>query len=1022
MRLRQFRFVFLIIAVGGVIATLAAGYVREIQNEKHRNQLASSTKAAADAIAFSFQQNLNHLEALHAYFDTNSKVSRSQFSKFTGRLLDNASSIRALEWVPRVSASQRQALEETTRFHGYTDFSFIELGPDGQMITADNRAEYYPVLFVEPFAENQKAFGFDLGSNETRLKALQLSRDRGERVVTRRIKLVQEAGKKFGVLVIDPVYRRDLGRETVAERRESIRGFVLGVFGISNMVNGALSSLSIPENANIEIYDRKAKSGEQLLFSSHQSDLEGDASDHEHNPNYSFSYDLTLPVGGQDWEVMFFGFDESPPDSSWVVWLVVGAGLVVTMMMGLVTCGYVSRAENASHLVAERTKSLQESDDRMRDAIESLSDGFALYDADDRLVVWNQRYRDIYSESADLLTKGVKFADVLRAGAERGQYPESEGQVDEWVAERVDLHQNPKGPFEQKLPNGQWLRIEERRTSEGGYVGIRTDISALKEKEFALQESERRARKIAKEAESARTEAELANMAKSNFLATMSHEIRTPMNGVLGLAQLLTDSPLNEDQRRKVETILSSGRTLLSIINDVLDMSRIEAGGVELEIMAFSLPDLVSIIATPFQSLADDKGLHLDVSNKTASTPILKGDPVRLRQILWNLLSNGIKFTDEGRVSLSIEELTAEDPHFFSARDHTLRISISDSGAGISPDRLEVIFDPFTQEDTTITRKFGGSGLGLSIVKRLVDLMAGSVEVFSVPDEGSRFDVYIPFDRATAEETARFMNPVEYTDKARGEKLDVLVAEDNEVNALVVQAFLQKFGHAVRHVENGRLAVQEVEKSRPDLVLMDIHMPELNGIDATKMIRSMEGGKDIPIVGLTAEAFAERHAQFRSAGMDDVLTKPFTEDQLRHVVSHYGGRLSSVDEDLDVPEALIEAAAVSDLPIGDDEKFASFQEMLTPEKVREIISKAPESLNSRMDQLRHGIEISDSKQIAEATHSIRGMSGSLFAIRLSSEADIVERAASDLEEVRRLLPVLEETVRQTLQWWQDRTA
>jgi len=1022
MKLRQFRFVFLIVAIGGVIATLAGGYVREIQNQKHRNQLASSTKAGADAIAFSFQQNLNHLEALHAYFDTNSNVSRGQFSRFTRRLLENTSDIRALEWIPRVSAGQRKALEETTRFHGYSDFNFLELGADGEMITAGDRAEYYPVLFVEPFAENQKAFGFDLGSNETRLKALQRSRDRGERVVTRRIRLVQEAGKQFGVLVIDPVYRRDLGDETIAGRRESIRGFVLGVFGISNMVNNALSSLSIPENAIIEIYDRKAKDGEQLLFSSHQPDLDGDAGDHEHNPEYSFSYDLSLLVGDQDWEVMFSGFDESPADSSWVVWLVVGAGLAVTAMMVLVMCGYVSRAENASRLVAERTKSLQESDDRMHDAIESLADGFALYDAEDRLVVSNLRYRNIYSESADLLVKGVKFADALRTGVERGQYPEADGRVEEWVAERVDLHQNPQGPFEQKLPNGQWLRIEERRTSEGGYVGIRTDISALKEKEFALLESERRARKIAKEADSARTEAELANMAKSNFLATMSHEIRTPMNGVLGLAQLLTDSPLNEDQRRKVETILSSGRTLLSIINDVLDMSRIEAGGVELEITAFNLPDLVSIIATPFQSLADDKGLQLNVHKNASGTPILKGDPVRLRQILWNLLSNSIKFTDEGSVSLSIEELTAEDPCCYSARDHTLKISISDTGAGISPDRLEVIFDPFTQADTTITRKFGGSGLGLSIVKRLVDLMAGSIEVSSVPGEGTRFDVFIPFDRATDEETARLLKPVEYADKTRGEKLDVLVAEDNEVNAMVVRAFLQKFGHAVRHAENGKQAVQEVEKSRPDLVLMDIHMPEMNGIDATKMIRSMEGGQNIPIVGLTAEAFAERHAQFRSAGMDDVLTKPFTEDQLHHVVSHYGGRLPLAGKDLDAPEALVEAVDVSDLPIGDDIKLANFQEMVTPEKVREIIAKAPASLNNRMDQLRHGIEVSDSKKIADAAHSIRGMSGSLFAIRLSSEAGLVERAATDLEEVRSLLPMLEETVRQTLKWWQDGTA
>jgi len=443
---------------------------------------------------------------------------------------------------------------------------------------------------------------------------------------------------------------------------------------------------------------------------------------------------------------------------------------------------------------------------------------------------------------------------------------------------------------------------------------------------------------------------------------------------------------------------------------------------VELEITAFSLPDLVSIIATPFQSLADDKGLCLNVMKDSDGTPLLKGDPVRLRQILWNLLSNAIKFTDEGSVSLCINELTGDDANKFDARDHTLKISVSDTGAGISADRLDVIFEPFTQEDTTITRKFGGSGLGLSIVKRLVDLMEGHIEVSSVPGEGSTFDVLIPFDRATDEEIARLMKPEAYTDRTRGDKLDVLVAEDNEVNAMVVQAFLQKFGHAVRHVENGIEAVREVEKSHPDLILMDIHMPEMNGIDATKAIRSMEGGLGIPIVGLTAEAFSERHAQFRSAGMDDVLTKPFTEDQLHHIVSHYGGRPSFADEDSSESKAPVETVEHRELPIGDDKKLADFQEMITHEKVREILAKAPESLGKRMDQLRHGIDVSDSSEIAEAAHSIRGMSGSLFAVRLASAADLVEKAATDLEEVRSLLPLLEETVKKTLQWWQDRTA
>jgi len=1022
MKIRQFRFVFLIVTAGIVISAGAARYVRGIQKERYHDQLANRTKAGAEAIAFSFQQNLNYLNALHAYFDTNSKVTRAQFSRFAGKLLESASGVQALEWIPRVLRDQREARESTVRFHGYSDFKFLELGPGGNMVRAGDRAEYYPVIFVEPFPENQNAFGFDLASNETRLKALQRARDSARPVVTRRIKLVQEAGKQFGVLVFDPVYRRDLGHESIEARRTSIKGFVLGVFRVGDMVNSALSSLSLPNDAIIEIFDKHADASEQLLFSSRPFDHRGNAGSHEHNVEHSFIYNLPLPIQDQNWDVVFFGFDESLAGGSWIVWLVFGAGVVITAMVALVTGGYVSRAESAARLVAERTKSLRETDERLRDAIESLSDGFALYDAEDRLFLSNGKYRLLYSESADLLVKGAKFEDVIRKGAERGQYPEAEGRLEEWVAERIELHQNPQGPFEQQLYDGRWLRIEERRTSEGGYVGIRTDISDIKEKEFALQESRRLAQQIAKEADNARTEAELANMAKSNFLATMSHEIRTPMNGVLGLAQLLKDSPLNEDQHRKVDTILSSGRTLLAIINDVLDMSRIEAGGVELEITAFSLADLISVIATPFQSLADDKGLYLTVTKNITNAGVLKGDPVRLRQILWNLLSNAIKFTHEGGVSLSLFDVADGDRYFFKGRNHTLKISISDTGVGISPDRLEIIFDPFTQEDTTITRKFGGSGLGLSIVKRLIDLMGGRIEVSSVPGEGTGFDIYIPFDEATDEDAARLVRTDELGAKLNGKPLNVLVAEDNEVNAMVVQAFLQKFGHTVCHVENGKEAVQEVEKNHHDLILMDIHMPEMNGIDATRAIRKIKRGQNIPIIGLTAEAFSERHALFRAAGMDEVLTKPFTEDQLRDVVYRYGNLQGPISEEADVTEAVLKSQKISEIPIGDDVQLTNFQQMITAEKVREIISKAPESLNQRLDQLRHGLEVLDSREISEAAHSIKGMSGSLFAKRLSSEAEAIEKVASDPDEVRNLLPAFEETARATLEWWQDRTA
>ena len=406
----------------------------------------------------------------------------------------------------------------------------------------------------------------------------------------------------------------------------------------------------------------------------------------------------------------------------------------------------------------------------------------------------------------------------------------------------------------------RWLRsyistVGDRQS--GRVIGFLKDIGSLKEAELAARSAEERAK--------------AASDAKSQFLATMSHEIRTPLNGVLGMASALEASTLNRDQRAMLSILRSSGEDLLALLNDLLDMSKVESGKIELNETIFSLPELVERVAALFAESAQARRTQLKVEVAPSAQVYLRGDGMRLRQILNNLVSNAIKFTEDGEVTVSVGRKTSLNGALQTV------IEVTDTGIGISADQLERIFEPFVQLDSALNRRYGGTGLGLTICRRLVDRMRGTIEASSLPGQGSVFRVVLPLAECSAAVPERSAVKLLSPRFDEAGTLRVLVAEDNRKNQIVIEKVLSATGAQIIFAGDGQEAVSRWRESDVDLVLMDVRMPVADGLWASREIRKHErlnGRTRTPIIALSADATGEGVIEALEAGMDAHISKP----------------------------------------------------------------------------------------------------------------------------------------------------
>ncbi len=787
---------------------------------------------------------LYSIQSLHALLLSRGREMKLEdFREFARDPVARHAGLLALTWNPRVKEADRVALESSMSTVLGRDWTIKELDGESQLRIASQRDSYVPVLFVQPMDRNEAVLGFDLASEQRRRLALEHARDTGDPFTTPPVRLVQEPEDQLGCLVVLPLYAGPV--KTVAQRRAKLTGFASAAFRIGDMVD----SVVLPDGAGEEddrlevaVFDKSPEAN--LIYRRSTPDWRDDA------PDMAVEW---LEFAGARWRVRVQAKDRS------------------------------ETSEEAAEPNASQSHS-----SRYRDIVENALVGIFQTTTDGRYLSANPAMARIYGyaspeelmqELSDIGTqlyvdkaRREEFRQLVRqhdtiSGFE-SQVRRRDGVII-WISEKARAVRDTTG----RLLHYEGIveDVTEIRYARASLERANEDLRARDEEKSHLLSQTNAALMVEIEERKRAEKASIsANEAKSAFLSHMSHEIRTPLNAVIGYAQILQrDASLDTAQRQAVEALAAGSDHLLALVDRVLDLSKIEAGRMEVRPSAFDLQEMVGLMKSMFRNRCQQKRLDF-VAHCDEPGGLVEGDEILLRQVLINLLSNAVKFTDLGMVSLTVRKVD----------DVAWNFEVADSGMGIEPDVQERIFEPYQQ--AAAGRLHGGTGLGLTIIKRQIELMGGKLELDSAPGRGSRFFFTLPLiaDLLPDNDHRSALSQMTSVTLLPGQRVTALVVDDVAENRQLLERMLIMTGCDVLQACNGLEALELAEAHAPDIVFMDIWMPEMNGIEAAQLLLKRFRTGSMKIVAHSASAFDHEARRYLEAGFEDFFPKPFRFERL----------------------------------------------------------------------------------------------------------------------------------------------